>query len=399
MAIYRSASALPPPRGATLLGVRGPDPLPELSLAALLAVVAFAAHLPTPGQWPTLLLDLLAAGVVFAGARFPRRAAASLVAVLVVYAIVPPTGSPVGQLAPLITVFTLGVRRLPTSRDTFTLATAVVLGLDAAVPPIAPGGTLTTWIFWLVTLGIAWFAGEAVGQVHIETPEPEPQTLRAEIARDLHDTVAHDLLMVNWRARDAHIRGHATTEDLDYLCTMASTCETDLRQVLMRLRDGQPGPVRGHPGHPSREGVATKQEVVETLDQAAKRLSEHGFAPQVTVEGDAAGICQQTVDAIQGILTEAVNNVVKHGVPGGRCTVLLGIDEGDVDLVVMNDHLGGDSVAPHPPGRLGLQGMADRAEHAGGTIHAGPTDNLWVVRASFPVSHRYAANETRGLLG
>ncbi|MEZ5093738.1 sensor histidine kinase [Nocardioides sp.] len=185
-------------------------------------------------------------------------------------------------------------------------------------------------------------------------------TERARIAREMHDVLAHRISQIAMQAGALSFR-----EDLDAaqlrggvgeIQAQAHLALTDLREVLGVLRDPDTGEPADRP-QPTYDDV-----------------------PRLVADCRAAGLAIELQDEVTARLPEAlgrtvfrivqegITNARKHA-PGAavRVRVSGGPQEG-VDVTVVNPL--GFQVTPPPGSGLGLVGLTERAQLAGGTLRA-----------------------------
>ena len=199
---------------------------------------------------------------------------------------------------------------------------------------------------------------------------------RAQLARELHDTVAHHVSAIAIQAQAgravAPTRPEAATEALERIEEAASRTLAEMRAMVGTLRDGDQADLA-----PQRS----------TADIA--RLEKHDGAPVVRVDltGDLDDLRPSLGTALYRLAQEAVTNASRHAhhathieveVEGhAECVTLTVRDDGELT----ND--GGGS------GGYGLIGMAERAKLLGGTLTAGPNPTRgWTVGAVLPRTAR-----------
>lgn len=193
---------------------------------------------------------------------------------------------------------------------------------------------------------------------------------RARIARDMHDVVAHSLAVVIAQADGARyvaaVKPEMATEALTTIAQTARGALSDVRLLLTQLRHRQgDGP----------------QPTLADLETLFAHVRQAGVEPRITVDpmppGEPPGAIQL---AVYRILQEALTNAIRHG--DGEVDVRLAWLPDRVDIVVANAL--GSTAAPYAGGH-GLIGMRERAQLVGGSLHAGPADDHFVVRASLPI--------------
>jgi signal transduction histidine kinase len=184
---------------------------------------------------------------------------------------------------------------------------------------------------------------------------------RLQIARELHDVVAHSMSVV---AVQAGVGRYVIDQDpaeaasaLTAIETTSRTALREMRQLLRVLRDGAPGEMLAVPG-------------IEDIPDLAKRA---GLRVDVTVHGAPRQLPAGVDLAAFRIVQEALTNVVKHaGTDRTRVQVTYSADS--VAIEVTDDGAGG--TAPdgqdHDGQGHGLIGMRERAALYGGEFSAGP---------------------------
>lgn len=197
---------------------------------------------------------------------------------------------------------------------------------------------------------------------------------REQLARELHDTVAHHVSAIAIQAQAG--RTVATTDPdaamraLEAIEEEASRSLTEMRAMVGVLRSDEKADLA-----PQR-GIAD----IERLAHSA------GNAPRISValSGDLDNLTPSVEAAVYRLAQESITNARRHArhvtnvgveVVGGADQVRLTVrDNGDASL------LGADSVDGY-----GLEGMAERARLLGGTFEAGPsTDRGWTIDAVLP---------------
>jgi signal transduction histidine kinase len=196
---------------------------------------------------------------------------------------------------------------------------------------------------------------------------------RLRIAREVHDTVAHAIAIINVQAGvTAHVLDKRPERARETLLTIEQTSARALREMrailgVLRGDDDGPGP-----------SLAALDELLAVARRAGLDVTVSGSVP--------AGTLPEDVDrAAYRIVQEAVTNVIRHAGPA-RVAVTLELGAGELRVAIADD--GGELTdAPGPPvepGR-GLAGMRERCELAGGSFEAGPDGAGFRVSARLPL--------------
>lgn len=200
---------------------------------------------------------------------------------------------------------------------------------------------------------------------------------RAQIARELHDSVAHQLSAVALLAQGGIVVGETRPEEalqvLHLIEESAGKALGELRTLVGALRsDGAPalGP---QPTLTDLKGLAS--------------APHEPLAVTVSVVGPLDGPSLSTAlqSAIYRIAQEAITNARRHAKRATRVRVELRVTPTAATLSITDD---GQSRAARADRELGfgLVGMAERAGLLGGTLEAGPApEGGWHVSANFPL--------------
>ena len=184
---------------------------------------------------------------------------------------------------------------------------------------------------------------------------------RLRIAREVHDTVAHAIAIINVQAGvTAHVLDKRPEQARDTLRTIEQTSARalrELRSTLEMLTDGN-----GNDGRSPTPGLGH-------LDDLASRANQAGLEVTVETTGAEPELPSALDSAAYRILQESLTNAIRHAGPSRvRIRILYG--EHELRITVTDDGPG----APVPPagnGR-GIAGMRERCELLGGSLVAGP---------------------------
>jgi signal transduction histidine kinase len=218
---------------------------------------------------------------------------------------------------------------------------------------------------------------------------------RVRIARELHDSVAHSMSLINLQAGVAlHLGADLPDQTRDSLANIRDSSRdalVELRTILGVLRSVDGAPDGTPDGAPDREGA--ERAPTAGLDRVAdlvERARAAGVDVTLAVDGDRSAVHGITDRNAFRIVQESVTNLMKHA-PGHRADVSISIGPDVVDLVVA-DRPSQPRVAdvgstePLAPTGNGIIGMRERANAVDGTLSAGPTtDGGWRVAARLPV--------------
>ncbi|GGL49598.1 sensor histidine kinase [Planomonospora parontospora] len=200
---------------------------------------------------------------------------------------------------------------------------------------------------------------------------------REQLARDLHDTVAHHVSAMAVRAQaglaTAESRPEAATEALRVIEAEAARALDEMHALVRVLRrDRLDEPVDLAPGRR-----------IADIGRLAGR-SRSGPAVDVEISGDLGGLPPSVEAAVYRLAQESVTNAVRHARHATRVEVRVTADDTSVRLRVSDDGDGG-LVRPAASPGYGIIGMIERAHLLRGTCTAGPgPDRGWTVSAVLP---------------
>lgn len=195
---------------------------------------------------------------------------------------------------------------------------------------------------------------------------------REQLARDLHDSVAHHVSAVILRAQAgrylANTDPDAAFDALAVIEDEASRALAQMRLIVGVLRKGEDADLAPTPG------VADIEQLARAFD-GPPRI-------EVDLEGDLHDLAPSVDAAIYRIAQESITNATRHARDATRISVRVVGDGASVRLTVEDD---GASGSGSGSAGYGLAGMSERAALLGGTLEAGPgPDRGWTVAAVVP---------------
>jgi signal transduction histidine kinase len=196
---------------------------------------------------------------------------------------------------------------------------------------------------------------------------------REQLARELHDTVAHHVSAMVIRAQAGRVVAtsdpDAATDALRVIEEEGSRTLAEMRTMVGALRDGEDASLM------PLNGVADIERLARTIDGEPR--------VHVGLTGDLDELGPAVGAATYRIAQESVTNALRHARNATRIDVLVGGEQDAVRLTVRDD---GDQVHTSTINAgYGVIGMTERAALLGGTLEAGPgPDHGWVVDAVLP---------------
>jgi signal transduction histidine kinase len=210
---------------------------------------------------------------------------------------------------------------------------------------------------------------------------------RLQMARDLHDVVAHNIAVINVQANTAlHLMDRQPERAAAALATINDVSKqalVELRSVLGVLRDVDSGGVTGAPRAPA-PGLDRLGDLVDNAAAA-------GLAVHVEEDGQPAALPADVDLTAYRIIQEALTNSARHS-GGSTATVRLGYGDGALLVEVDDDGTPGPARPARPAPAAangsghGIAGMTERAAALGGSLEAGPLpQGGFGVRARLPL--------------
>ena len=197
---------------------------------------------------------------------------------------------------------------------------------------------------------------------------------RMRIARDLHDVVAHHLLLANLQAgavgRMLPARPGEAAKIAVELAGTTSSALRELRATVGLLRhDGDP-PATDHGSgrHADKEPEPTPG--LRHLPELAASFRHVGLTVSLTTEGVVRPLSAGTDLTAYRIVQEALTNVTKHAAVA-TAEVRLAYGADSLCVTVVNGGTPRAHNSPAAQGGYGLVGMRERARSAGGRIRTG----------------------------
>ncbi len=186
---------------------------------------------------------------------------------------------------------------------------------------------------------------------------------RLRIAREVHDTVAHAITIINVQAGvTAHVLDKRPDQARETLRIIEQTSSRALREMRAIL-----GVLRGDDRRAPSPGLAELGDVLDVAGDAGLRIT-------ADLPGGDTPLPSAIEDTAYRIVQESITNVIRHVGPSA-VTVSVVPGEQVVRILVRDD--GGDGTAPLPrpdtagTGR-GITGMRERCRLLGGDLTAQP---------------------------
>ncbi len=237
-----------------------------------------------------------------------------------------------------------------------------------------PTGTLVlTVLFWTcaaLTTGVGLFlrmASSERGRMADEARSSE----RLEMARELHDVVAHHVTGMLVQAQAGRLIAERDPERAEQMFAeieaAGSEAMASMRRLVASLRAGD-------------DNALVSMDPRGELDELAANIRAVGYEVDLTVTELPPALGSTLVR----LTREALTNCRKHTPVGTSIEVLIETDDSSVIWTVVDD---GKPSTPEPRNGFGLIGLRERVEALGGSFFAGPAPGQgWKVGAVIPLS-------------
>ncbi|MGC0141765.1 histidine kinase [Pseudactinotalea sp. Z1732] len=209
-------------------------------------------------------------------------------------------------------------------------------------------------------------------------------TERADIARELHDSLGHQGTVISMHtniARESMVTHPETARDaLEVVQKTNGAMMSELRRTVRTLQRREPSPAPA------------------TLVDLQRSLLAHlpiDVDTEITLPGELPRHLEATA---YRIIQESLTNVVKHSeADAARIAVTTG--DGQVRIVICDSGPSrrADTGAGGPG--YGIRGMRERAVNVGGHLTAQQEDNGFVVRAHLPLDYPPTRPDPDGRVG
>ncbi|MEU6719265.1 histidine kinase [Nonomuraea sp. NPDC046802] len=231
---------------------------------------------------------------------------------------------------------------------------------------------------WLVAAGAA---GEALRQAERRAEEAErtreetarrrADEERLRIARELHDSLTHQISIIKVQAEVAvHVarkRGEQVPDALLAIQEAGREATRELRATLEALREDDTAPPRG----------------LDHVAELVERARATGLDATLTIEGQRHDVPAAVDRTAYRIVQESLTNIARHA---AAATASVRIDYRTDTLAVRVDDDGKATPDTAPAPGVGLLGMRERVTALGGHLRAAPRgEGGFSVQAELPV--------------
>ena len=246
------------------------------------------------------------------------------------------------------------------------------LAITYVADPMSLWETVAGYAFFLFAAAL----GAAIryrAKIRIRDIDQAKAREREQLARELHDTVAHHVsgIAIQAQAGRAIAASHPerAVEVLAIIEDAVIRILIELRAIVGVLRASQDTEFAPQPGVAEVEQLATEGQTRPCVE--------------VTLSGEFDDLSPAVGAAIYRLAQESITNARRHARHATQVTVAVTGDPDQVRLTIDDD--GSAGAGGRAPAGYGLVGMQERASLLGGTFHAGPAaERGWRVEAVLP---------------
>jgi signal transduction histidine kinase len=329
------------------------------AFAVPIELVAFSLPIAVRRRHPVLAIGLLLVALSVAGLVQPNAVLLGLLPLAYVLYIVAATARPRSAM--------------------IALAASLSVAVATALPDFKHlGAAIPFSVLYLVV----WAVGFVVGQhrrytadlLHYQARLAETELERArrnvaqeriQIARELHDVVAHGMSVITVQAGYGNLvmdtEPEAARSALGAIEATGRQTLTELRSLLTVLRKDGPGEEPAVLSLAPAPGLAC-------LDELIERTAKAGVQVALAVTGRGRPLPAGIDLAAYRIVQEALTNIVKHA---ESSLAVVGLDyQEDALIIDVTDDGKGCPDEPQPVPGHGMVGIRERAHLYGGSVHA-----------------------------
>ncbi|MFP3992421.1 histidine kinase [Streptomyces sp. E11-3] len=243
--------------------------------------------------------------------------------------------------------------------------------------------------FWLLPALLAAAVGGQLRRAEVRRRGLVAETRRAQrlqIARDLHDFVAHDVSGIVVQAQAARFVAATDPEQAVLALERIEKAGLSALAAMDRTVEALHGPDAAATGP-----LPGPDHLPALIDRFTSAASTEARLTLPSEAADALARSREAGATAYRIVVEALTNVRRHAPTATRVDVALTRSRTGVDIRITNDRpqdgSGRTRRSRSTRGGLGLPGLTERVEALGGTLSAGPYDDGgWQLLAALPLS-------------
>ena len=269
------------------------------------------------------------------------------------------------------------------------LRVALILAIIIPAAIIIPTGPILDAVSQLFLAACMLLSGKMLRRTEttlreeVSTVTEQLESIRVEIAREMHDLVAYSMSQTALRAQRAAADPSypvAAQQEFAAIESTATDALHELRLVLRALRSNEDE----HADHAHTTGLGTVVlDLEESVRAVADDLSASGYSVTYQCRGDGHYTRLQAA-ILSRVLREMSSNVLRHADHDQPVTITLSQDAHTARLVVTNGVL--SSHHRFPSSGMGILGMKERLSTVGGSLDTLTDNGTWLTSASIPLS-------------
>ena len=269
------------------------------------------------------------------------------------------------------------------------LRVALILAIIIPAAIIIPTGPILDAVSQLFLAACMLLSGKMLRRTEttlreeVSTVTEQLESIRVEIAREMHDLVAYSMSQTALRAQRAAADPSypvAAQQEFAAIESTATDALHELRLVLRALRSNEDE----HADHAHTTGLGTVVlDLEESVRAVADDLSASGYSVTYQCRGDGHYTRLQAA-ILSRVLREMSSNVLRHADHDQPVTITLSQDAHKARLVVTNGVL--SSHHRFPSSGMGILGMKERLSTVGGSLDTLMDNGTWLTSASIPLS-------------
>ncbi|WP_216387199.1 sensor histidine kinase [Arcanobacterium phocae] len=204
---------------------------------------------------------------------------------------------------------------------------------------------------------------------NLEEARQASATIRANLAAELHDTIAKDLAQIAITAQNISLNHPHLAHELDPLSHMAQNAAHRIRPIILNL-----------------DSHAQQQSLDEAITMSATMLTTRSITLNIDSESHLdAKLDHQTINLTSLFVREAATNALKYAPPNTIVDLIIELSSNTISLTMRND-IAEQNIPTHLTGGYGLANLQQHIHTSGGNLSFFRHDNEWVIIATLPLT-------------
>jgi signal transduction histidine kinase len=238
----------------------------------------------------------------------------------------------------------------------------------------AIGGTILVFMAMTTVIGFGAYL-RSMDKLRRETQEEVRRAERLELAREMHDFVAHHVTGMVVLAQAAQVTDTDPKKAFADIEEAGLSALASMRRMVKMLRDDESGAGTNPLGDLSQ------------IEDLVDRFSREGTDASCFISPELAGtVAPEIAATAHRIVREALTNVRKHARGATRVRVVVAAASGQgMEVSVRDDGRAARGRLAESGGGMGLLGLRERIEAVGGQLRAQPRpEGGWETAAWLP---------------